>query len=152
MLIIKPYTVVLLFNKDGSKVLLQKKDRTDFAGKLNGVGGKLEADEDTIDGAFREVEEETSICREDILIFKWLGTLTLPEQCDSYNYDRYPQLWFYGGVVKDETLAHKPDTETEEINWYELKDNNPITDLELAGDGNLPYFIGIANRLLFNRK
>mgnify|MGYP001046751772 CR=1 FL=1 len=36
------YTVCLLFNENCDKVLLKRKDRTDYAGKWHGVGGKLE--------------------------------------------------------------------------------------------------------------
>lgn len=152
MMDVKKYSVVILLNEDGSKVLLQKKDRTLFKGKLNGVGGKIEKDEMPVNGALREVLEETSLRPEDLLRFEWIGTLTLPEQCDTSNMDKYPELWFFGGVVKDENRAHKPDTETEEISWYHLKpDNKPFTDLETAGDGDLEYFIGVARRMFFGR-
>lgn len=149
---IQKYTVVILFNDDGSKVLLQKKDRTVFAGKLNGVGGKVEYDEQPVNGAFREVLEKTSLKPEDLNRFDWLGTLTLPEQCDTKNADKYPELWFFGGIVKDEALAVKPEDATEEINWFTLDGNKPVTELETAGDGNLEYFIGAAKRKLFGRQ
>lgn len=152
MMGVKKYSVVILLNEDGSKVLLQKKDRTLFKGKLNGVGGKIEKEEMPVNGALREVLEETSLRPEDLLRFEWIGTLTLPEQCDTNNMDKYPELWFFGGVVKDENRAHKPDTETEEIRWYHLKpDNKPFTDLETAGDGDLEYFIGVARHMFFGR-
>lgn len=145
----KKYSVCLLFNGDGSKVLLQKKDRTAFAGMLNGVGGKIEEDENPAQGALREIYEETSIRQQDLERFEWLGTLSLPEQCDTDNADKYPELWFFGGVVKDESLAVKPETETEEIGWFMLVGDNPVTDLETAGDGDLEYFIGRARSIFF---
>lgn len=149
---VKKYSVVILFNNDGSKVLLQKKDRTAFAGKLNGVGGKIEDDEQPVAGAMREVLEETSIGPEDLERFEWLGILTLCEQCDDKNQDKYPELWFFGGIVKAEDKARKPDTATEEIDWYVLDCNNrPFTTLEIAGDGDLEYFIGVARRRLFGK-
>lgn len=147
---IKKYTVVILLNQDGSKVLLQVKDHTLFAGMLNGVGGKIEDGEQPVNGALREIFEETSIQPGGLSRFEWLGTLTLPEQCDDRNPDKYPELWFFGGIVKDETLAVKPDGATEEIGWYMLDpDSLPITSLQTAGDNNLEYFIGRARRILF---
>lgn len=147
---VKMYTVVLLFNSDGSKVLLQKKDHTAFAGKLNGIGGDVECNEIPREGAYREICEETSLYQENIDKLIWLGTLTIPEQCDERYPNMVPELWFFGGIVKDENSAHKPETETEEIAWYMLDNNNrPFTDLELAGNGNLEYFIRTARRLLF---
>ena len=153
----KRYTVVVLLNKDGSKVLLQKKDRTAFVGKWNGVGGKIEDGEEPVAGAYREIEEETSLKPSDIKNLTWLGTLTLPEQCDLDNPDLYPELWFFSGIVEDESLAVKPDTETEEIAWFKILDNKKLVSLppkapfnpDLAGDGDLPYFIDSAKRLLF---
>ena len=58
----KKYSVVVLLNKDGSKVLMQKKDHTAFAGKLNGVGGKIEKEEMPWDGALRKIGRAS--CRE----------------------------------------------------------------------------------------
>ena len=147
---VKKYTVIPLFNIDGSEVLLIKKDRTAFKGRLNGVGGKIEDGETPEQGAYREIEEETSLKPEQVKNLTWLGTLTLPEQCDNANKDKYPELWFYSGIVKDQSLAHAPENETEPVAWYMLnKDDNVITHLELAGDGNLEYFIRRARRLLF---
>lgn len=148
---VKKYTVVVLLNGDGSKVLLEKKDRTLFAGMLNGVGGKIEEGETPEQGAYREILEETSLREEDITMLTWLGTLSLPEQCDTSNADMYPELWFYSGIVDDESLAKKPVDSTEEIAWYSLNnDGRPVTDLKLAGDGDLQYFIDRARRFLFN--
>lgn len=146
------YSVIILFNNDGSKILLQKKDRTAFAGKLNGVGGKIDDNEIPTNGALREILEETSIRSEDLKHFKWCGTLLVPEQCDERIPNKYPELWFFAGIVKDESLAQKPETETEEIDWYVLNsDNKPVTDLETAGDGDLEYFINVGKRLLFDQ-
>lgn len=148
---VQQYTVVVLLNSDGSKVLLTKKDRTSFAGMLNGVGGKIEQGEKPMDGAYREIQEETSLMPDDIQMMTWLGTLTIPEQCDEKNADKYPELFFFGGIVDDESKAHKPDSETEPIAWYEIgEDNNPVTELNVAGDGDLSYFIGRARKWLFN--
>lgn len=147
---IKEYTVVLLFNADGSKVLLVKKDRTTFAGKLNGVGGKIEEGETPEQCAYREIQEESSLPPEKITDLTWIGTLVIPEQCDTDNEDKCPKLWFYTGIVASESWAHTPENETEPVAWYMLnKDSVPFTDLELAGNGSLEYFIKMARRILF---
>ena len=77
---IQQYSVILLFSENGSKILLQKKDRTDFKGMLNGVGGKVEDGEKPLDGALRELMEETTLKKDDLLSFQWIGRLTLPIQ------------------------------------------------------------------------
>lgn len=147
---IQQYSVILLFSENGSKILLQKKDRTDFKGMLNGVGGKVEDGEKPLDGALRELMEETTLKKDDLLSFQWIGRLTLPIQCDKVHADKNPDLWFYAGIVKDGVEVKHNDNETEDVNWYPLDKNIPITNKSLAGDGNLTYFIGIAKRLLFN--
>lgn len=149
---IKKYTAVILLNSDGSKVLLQKKDRTAVAGKLNGIGGTIRDNEEPVNSALRSVHYEVSLCPEDLDRFEWIGTLTIPEQCDDKNPDKYPELWFFGGVLKDENRPQKPDTATEEINWYTLRsDNHPFTDLETAGNGDIEYFIGMARQMFFGK-
>lgn len=156
---VRQYSVVVLLNGDGSKVLLQVKDRTIFAGKLNGVGGKIEYHEEPAKGAMREIKEETTLTEDDIEDFTWLGNLVVPEACDDSN--TIPELIFYSGKVKEEHKAHKAPDATEEVGWYELDNNNiPVThielagkimSMELAGNGDLPYFIGTARRLLFGK-
>lgn len=144
------YTVVILFTNDGSKVLLQQKDRTRFRGMLNGVGGKIEPGELPIGGAIREIKEETTLTDGDVKELIWLGTLTIPESCDGSC--KVSELIFYGGVIEDEHKACTAYNMTEEVNWYPLNnDNTPVTDLPLAGDGNLPYFIGMARKHLFDK-
>lgn len=147
----KRYTVIFLLNNTGTKVLLQLKDRTEYAEKLNGVGGKIEDGETPEQGAYREILEETSIIPRNVENLTWLGTLVVPENCDEKNKDKFPELWFYGAIIYDEDLAKQPKTESEKINWYTILEDNTIdtNGLELAGDGNIPYFVGLAKRYLF---
>lgn len=59
----REYVVGFAFNEDMSKVLLIRKNRPEWqAGKLNGVGGKIEDKDDTISHAMtREFLEEANI-------------------------------------------------------------------------------------------
>lgn len=148
----KKYSVCVLLNKDGTKVLLTRKDRTMFAGMLNGVGGKINDGEEPWEGALREIKEEASVDKTDIERFSWLGTLTIPDQCDLNAIGTYPELWFFTGIVKDESLAHTPANETEPVAWYELDvDSHPISEYEIAGNGDVEYFIRMAHRMLFEQ-
>jgi len=51
----------LCFLIDGDKVLLAMKKRGFGMGKLNGVGGKVDPDEEIIKAAIREAEEEIGV-------------------------------------------------------------------------------------------
>lgn len=56
------YTLSFVFNPEVTRVLLIKKNRPEaLAGNWNGIGGKLDPNEDTYDGALRELREEANI-------------------------------------------------------------------------------------------
>lgn len=58
----KRYVCSFAFSADRSRVLLIRKNRPAWqAGKLNGVGGKIEAGETPVQAARREFAEETSL-------------------------------------------------------------------------------------------
>lgn len=57
----KKYVLLLLFTKDFKKVLLIKRNKKPFAGLYNGVGGKVENGESSIEATIRECKEETNI-------------------------------------------------------------------------------------------
>ena len=58
----KTHTLGFIFNSNFSKVLLVEKQRPDWQkGKLNGIGGKIESGEESLDCIVREVWEETGL-------------------------------------------------------------------------------------------
>lgn len=58
----KKYTVGFIFTPDYSQVLLVHKNRPEWQnGLLNGVGGKIEEGESSVDCMVREVREETKL-------------------------------------------------------------------------------------------
>ena len=62
----KRLNVVLVFNKEKDKILMCKREKNPYKGLYNLVGGKLEEGENELDGAYRELEEETGITSSDI--------------------------------------------------------------------------------------
>lgn len=64
---IKRSVVGFLFNNNGTEVVLIKKNKPEWqADQLNGIGGKLEGDEESIHGIVREFQEETGV-----VIYSW---------------------------------------------------------------------------------
>jgi len=58
----KSYVLGFIFSTDLKSVALLRKDRPEWqAGKLNGIGGKLEKEEDIFEGMVRECYEETGV-------------------------------------------------------------------------------------------
>lgn len=74
MTAIKNYVLGFLFSESLEKVVLIKKNRPEFMkGLLNGVGGKIELDEEPLAAMQREFFEETGV-----IVYDWIenGTLT----------------------------------------------------------------------------
>ena len=71
-------TLAYIVSKDRSQVLLIHRDKNKqdlHYGKYNGVGGKLEPDEDIVTGIEREIKEETGLDAEKIIL---RGTVSWP--------------------------------------------------------------------------
>ena len=62
----KGYNVIVVFNKEADRMLMCKRVKNPYKGLSNFVGGKIEAGEDGISAAYRELWEETSITKDDI--------------------------------------------------------------------------------------
>ena len=76
------YVLGFVINEDGQSILLLRKNRPKFlAGRLNGVGGKVEDGEQTVDAMVRECLEECD--------------LFIP-----------PDEWFLIGTMGDEKTYH----------------------------------------------
>lgn len=58
----KRYVLGFMFSEDGTQVALIKKTKPEWqAGKLNGIGGKIEEKEAMHEAMIREFEEETGL-------------------------------------------------------------------------------------------
>ena len=62
----KKYNVIVIFDKDFRKTLMCKRTKEPYKGMYNLVGGKIEKENDGLNEAYRELQEETNISREDI--------------------------------------------------------------------------------------
>lgn len=71
---INSYVLGFLFNINLDKVLLMKKNRPEWQkGKLNGIGGKIEKDEEILAAMNRECEEEIGLLLTWIYFGKMIG-------------------------------------------------------------------------------
>lgn len=141
------YTVCFLFTKDHSMVLLCRKNKTDFAGQLNGVGGKLEPGETPMECARREILEETGIA--DAPRLQWVGTLQLPLDCDIHCESHDPMkpgctLYFYAGEIPDGITVRELTDRKEPLFLCDVSAvlDQPWNSTQIAGGGDVQYFIG----------
>lgn len=62
------YNLVAIFSPDGEEMLMCRRIKDPYKVLINFVGGKIEAGENGIDAAYRELFEETGIMRENIAL------------------------------------------------------------------------------------
>lgn len=112
-----PYTPVLatlgyIMSPDGQETLLiHRNTRADdhHLGKYNGLGGKLEPDEDIVAGLKREVREESGLeCQKVVLC----GTISWP------GFGKHGEDWF-GFIFRVESFNGEPFTDNPEgtLSW-----------------------------------
>jgi 8-oxo-dGTP diphosphatase len=115
-----PYTPILatlgyVLSPDGRRVLLvHRTRRPDDAhfGKYNGLGGKLEANEDVVAGLRREVREESGLGCDELAL---RGTVSWP------GFGKGGEDWF-GFVFLVTRFSGEPQPESPEgpLEWVEL--------------------------------
>lgn len=115
-----PYTPILatlgyVLSPDRRRVLLVHRNaRADDAhlGKYNGLGGKLEADEDIVAGMRREIHEEAGLRCESLSL---RGTISWP------GFGKQGEDWF-GFVFLIDAFAGEPPARNAEgtLEWIEL--------------------------------
>ncbi|PKM15729.1 MAG: 7,8-dihydro-8-oxoguanine triphosphatase [Gammaproteobacteria bacterium HGW-Gammaproteobacteria-2] len=117
-----PYTPILatliyVLSADRGKVLMVHRNaRADDAqlGKYNGLGGKLERDEDVYSGAARELREESGL---EIDAMRLRGTISWP------GFGRNGEDWFGFLFVVDAFRGEPPASNAEgELHWVALGD------------------------------
>ena len=124
----KKLNVIIVFDKDENKILMCKRTKDPYKGILNLVGGKVEKEEDELHAAYRELEEETGIKRDDIKLINVMN----------FNYKLQDmELEVYAGRLNKEVKL------VEEINkllWVDKNDNFFDID-KYAGEGNIGHML-----------
>lgn len=124
----KKYNVVIVYNKDEDKILMCERAKEPYKGKYNLVGGKVEPEENELNAAYRELREETGICKDDILLSHLMNMQYMVSDIE---------LEIYVGKLNKEVIL------TEEVNkLYWLDKNEDFFDKEkFAGEGNIGHMI-----------
>ena len=123
-----PYTPIIatlgyVMSPDGKEVLLiHRNSRAGdlHLGKYNGLGGKVEPDEDIVTGIKREICEEAGITCEELLL---RGTISWP------GFGKHGEDWF-GFIFRIDRFSGTPFTENPEgtLSWVPV---NKILELPL---------------------
>ncbi len=124
----KKLNVILVYNEDKSKILMCKREKEPYKGLFNLVGGKLEEGENELEGAYRELKEETGITTEDISL----------KHIMNFNYKLLDlELEFFAGRLnKDKEVID----EVNKLYWIDSTEN--FFDMnKYAGEGNIGHML-----------
>ena len=124
----KKLNVILVYNKEEEKILMCKREKEPYKGKFNLVGGKVEQGEKELDAAYRELQEETGITKQDINL----------QHLMNFQYEMSDmELELYVGKLNKEKEV------IEEINklyWFD-KNEDFFNVEKFAGEGNIGHML-----------
>ncbi|MCB6993978.1 NUDIX domain-containing protein [bacterium 210820-DFI.6.37] len=122
------YNCIMVYNSSRSKLLFCKRIKDPYEGKYNLVGGKIEPGEEGLSAAYRELEEETGITREDIILKHMMNFTYFNQNC---------VVEVYVGSLKRE-VGLKP--EKHPLLWLDMSED--FFDLDrFAGEGNIGHMV-----------
>jgi len=120
--------VTIVYNKEEDKILMCYRSKDPYRGLYNLVGGKVEEHEDDTQAAYRELEEETGITVEDIILTHLMNF-------------SYPisdvELQVYAGKLNKEIEVID---EINKLYWFAANDDFFAMD-KFAGEGNIGHMI-----------
>lgn len=124
----KKMNVIVVFDKQMKNTLMCKRAKEPYMGMYNLVGGKIEKENDGLNEAYRELEEETNINKNDIDLVHFMN----------FTYVKWDkELEVYYGILKNEVNLIE---EVNKLEWVNINDN--FFDMtKYAGEGNIGHII-----------
>lgn len=123
------YNCIMVYDKSGEKLLFCKRTSDPYKGKYNLVGGKIEPGEDGFAAAYRELEEETGITREQI---------SLRHMMDFTYYNQNCYVEVYAGHLSDEVVLRE---EKHPLIFLKLNEEDFFSLEKFAGEGNIGHMV-----------
>ena len=124
----KKYNVIIVFDKNDEKILMCKRVKEPYKGKFNLVGGKVEQGETELDAAYRELNEETGITKDDISLSNLMNL--------DYKMQDMELEVYTGRLNKDVSLVE----EVNKLYWINKTEDFYDND-KFAGDGNIGHMM-----------
>ncbi|MDR3215537.1 MAG: NUDIX domain-containing protein [Bacilli bacterium] len=122
------FNIIAIIDAQEQSVLMCLRNKEPYLGLYNFVGGKVEINEDDLQGAYRELLEETGISNEDVTLIHLLDFI--------YHLENKELQVFVGKLNKALILKE----EKHHLSWIAL--TSDFSNLNLyAGDGNISYII-----------
>lgn len=122
------YNLIAVYNKECDRLLMCVRKKQPYLGLSNLVGGKIEKGEESLSAAYRELAEETSIIKEDIILTR-LMDFTYPFD------DCYVEV--YAGRLNKSVEVCGDEND---LYWSTL-DCNFFDAGKYAGEGNIGHIL-----------
>ncbi len=130
------YNCILVLNQAEDKLLFCRRTKDPYKGLYNLVGGKIEKGEAGFAAAYRELEEETGIHREQIQLNHMMDFTY-------YNHNCYVEV--YVGILNCHMALRE---EAHPLVWIDRNDN--FFDMSrYAGEGNIGHMVEQAGQFGF---
>ena len=124
------YNTIIILNPKKDQILFCKRMNDPYEGLFNFVGGKIEPGETSEDAAYRELEEETGISREDVKLYYFM---------DFCWHLQDMRMEVYAGVLNHDVIL-KPEKHPLHWLWFE---QNFYDMKKFAGEGNIGHMLEI---------
>lgn len=122
--------LIIVFDPQVENVLMCHRQKDPYKGLYNFVGGKKIPDESDIEGAYRELFEESGITRDDIYIKPLFFT--------QYFEDKIELQVFYGYLQHEVILV----PEKNPLEWMPITEDFS-DDTRFAGQGNIKHMMDL---------
>lgn len=122
------YNAIVVFNKETDKMLMCKRLHNPYKGLSNFVGVKIEETESGLDAAYRELEEETTITKNDIILSHLMDF--------TYHFGNCYLEVYVGKLNKSVDVSGDEN----ELYWSTL-DHNFFDATQYAGEGNIGHIM-----------
>lgn len=124
----KKLNVVFVYDKSENNILMCKREKEPYKGKFNLVGGKVEDNESELEAAYRELQEETGITSDDIVLTNIMN----------FEYKILDmELEVYAGKLNKEVELVE---EVNKLYWMNKTENFFDMD-KFAGEGNIGHML-----------
>lgn len=124
----KGYNLIAVFNQTEDKWLMCRRRKNPYKGLANLVGGKIEPNENRMEAAYRELQEETSITKNDIVLSHLMDFTYYKENCF---------IEVYVGKLNKEIEVFGDENE---LFWSDL-DKDFSDESKYAGNGNIDHIM-----------
>lgn len=122
------YNCIMVYSPDREQLLFCRRTADPYKGLYNLVGGKIEPGEDGLTAAYRELEEETGITGEAILLKHMM------------NFTYYNQNCWVEVYVGTLTTEVELKSEKHPLCWMDL-DQDFFSMEKFAGEGNIGHMV-----------